>query len=263
VVMTQADVQILSMSPKGVVTAKETILASDADSTMSKRFGLSRNKWTRYQQLFRDLDLPRGLSRDGKIVWLRMDVPSTLNGDSDKGVVFSPSPLKPCVLDLDNYKPPPTSLDRTVVYSGSHLHRILDAERPPEMKIVDVLLTPGSAPTVCQSAFIAPQPRIRWSACSALYEDAFIGQDGCVDGLKTNPLARSRSAELLHLMASRRTSKERFSSAFLADPSRTAASYSVLPGTDGLKDFLRLIAQHPDRKLAARAKTELSRLNNH
>ena len=176
---------------------------------------------------------------------------------------------------------------KTMVYFGSHINQSTGGRMSPETKIIDVLLTPGAGinvdsfanhlgSSVSQSLLLAGftetfpfvrkllsyrNPLIQWKACVSLYEEGFVGQDGCVDGLITNPLAASRSAELKHVMDLRKASNDRFSRAFLADPLKTVASYSVLPGRDGLRDFLGLIATHPDPKLAAKAKAELGSLN--
>ena len=46
----------------------------------------------------------------------------------------------------------------------------------------------------------------------------------------------------------------------LQDPIKTAEGYAVLTGEEGIRDFLGLVAEHPDPALASRAKAELRRL---
>jgi hypothetical protein len=107
-----------------------------------------------------------------------------------------------------------------------------------------------------------PGPEIAWSACRALSEYAFAGQTECIENLKYNSLAQSRSAELQQLMRSDVELNRHLTQGFLRDPIRMAKEYDLLPDREGITDYLQFMAQHPSPAVAARANSELKHLAN-
>lgn len=169
----------------------------------------------------------------------------------------------------------------TVVFSGGHLKPAAFTTETAEQTIARILLTPGEGmdagefthnlpTTVADALQLAgftetlpllrdlsanPDWNVKWSACVQLYRSAFIGQDGCIDNLLPTAREHGRESELRALQLQR--TNAHFRNAFLADPIRIAKDYALLPGNAGIADFLRIIAQHPHKELAARARKAL------
>jgi hypothetical protein len=91
---------------------------------------------------------------------------------------------------------------------------------------------------------------VRIPACEALVENAFIGQDICILDPSTGQAVLGLSETVRQIVANRAVLEEKFKTAFIANPLATAKDYSVLPGVDGIVDFLNIIAKHPDSELA-------------
>jgi hypothetical protein len=98
---------------------------------------------------------------------------------------------------------------------------------------------------------------IKWAACVQFYRSSFMGHDGCIDKLASEAVEHGRKEELLSLQSQRTGAEQRFRHAFLSDPIRVAKDYALLPGKSGIADFLTMLAQHPDKQIAARAQEEL------
>ena len=169
----------------------------------------------------------------------------------------------------------------TIISSGAHRSAMILGAGGTEIKIARILLTPGE--DFHSEEFIAglgtavqrslelvgfmgtlpllkalldnPDAKIRAGACEEMYQQPFFGQDVCAD--KLGSVATMRNPKLDELRVGRIKATSSFKSAFLTDPMRTAKDYSVLAGTAGIADFLRLIAMHPDKQLATRAQNEL------
>jgi hypothetical protein len=103
----------------------------------------------------------------------------------------------------------------------------------------------------------SPVWEVRWAACVQFYRSGFMGHDGCIDRLAPEVVRHGREAELLSLQGQRTDAEPRVRHAFLSDPIRTAKNYAVLPGKSGIADFLNMVAQHPDKQIAARAQQVL------
>jgi hypothetical protein len=54
------------------------------------------DRWAEYRKLFTDLDLPRGIVKNGPSISIMVDPPSISNGDSSKGYTYSIVPLAVC-----------------------------------------------------------------------------------------------------------------------------------------------------------------------
>jgi hypothetical protein len=174
---------------------------------------------------------------------------------------------------------------QTYVYSG--LHEARSGGKDLQAEIVRILLTPGrqfdrklfldtlftSTGTALQLAgysevlpFLralqtAGDSEISTRACVALHEFAFLGQDACFDDLVKRgvPAAVAKSeAET----SSRSTFKDRIRHNILREPLSVASAYAVLPGRQGILDFLHLLQLHPDREIAGRATSALQALGN-
>lgn len=171
----------------------------------------------------------------------------------------------------------------TPVFTGAHNQPPNAIGAGAEAKIAAILLTPGGGMNVGEFTrnlsttaadslqlvgFIGTLPLlkalgkssvwdVKWAACVQLYDSGFMGHDGCIDRLAPEAAEHGRGMELRALQAQRANADSRFRHAFLADPIRTAKDYALLPGNGGIADFLRVIAQHPDKELAERAQKEL------
>lgn len=171
----------------------------------------------------------------------------------------------------------------TRVCSGYHRQLPKAVEESPEAKIAAVLLTPGEKMDVedfirhlsyasfysvqavgyvrtipfLETLAKSPVWDIRWAACVQLKQGGFIGQDGCIDKLASEAIERGREAELRKLQSQRKAAAWHFRQAFLSDPIRTAKNRLLLPGEGGIADFLKMLTQHPDKQIAARAQDEL------
>jgi hypothetical protein len=100
--MAQSEPKIITITPTVVVTSTSV----ESGWPGAQRLGLSRATWDRYQRLFKDLRLDGGVSKgEHGAVSFKADGPSLLNGDSEKGYVYSPLPLSPTVEDLGRFKP--------------------------------------------------------------------------------------------------------------------------------------------------------------
>jgi hypothetical protein len=170
---------------------------------------------------------------------------------------------------------------KTVVRSGLHRDQPAGESAVPEVRIAGILLTPGDGfdprefvvdlgTTVQRSLDLIgfmgtlpllnalldrPDLKVQEHICAELYRQPFLGQDSCLDIL--SPGDRQPNQELQRLRAARVTATLHFKTAFLANPVRTAREYSVIDGPEGTLDFLRLLARHPDKQIAARAQSEI------
>ncbi len=95
---------------------------------------------------------------------------------------------------------------------------------------------------------------VRAAACAVLDENAFWGQQGCVREMGTGA-ALPGAGERMRWSAARRAAIDRkILAGFIANPLATAKEYSVLPGAEGVVDFLRILALHADPEVAAAAR---------
>ncbi len=65
---------------------------------------MPRNRWVRYNQLFRELKLRGGVKTGEDGIAFDVDTASIANGASRKGFMYSLVPRKPCLKQLDNYE---------------------------------------------------------------------------------------------------------------------------------------------------------------
>lgn len=171
----------------------------------------------------------------------------------------------------------------TPVFSGAHRQGPSSSSGGADKELAAILLTPGEgmdvaeftknlSTTVADALQLAgftrtlplletlqrsPVWEIRWSACVQLFRSGFMGHTDCLDMLASDAVKHGREAELRSLQAQRTNAEPRFRHAFLSDPIRTAKDYALLPGNSGVADFLNMLAQHPDKQIAARAQEEL------
>ncbi|MCC7154887.1 MAG: hypothetical protein IT161_09960 [Bryobacterales bacterium] len=174
----------------------------------------------------------------------------------------------------------------TPVWTGFHRQPPKAIGTGAEAKIAAVLLTPGEGMNVARFVtnlstatgeslrlvgFVGALPflkaladspvwEVQWAACVETYRSGFIGHDGCIDKLAPEAVKHGREVELRNLQSQRTAAEQRFRHAFLSDPVRVAKDYAPLPATSGIADFLTMLAQHPDKKIAARAQEELRAL---
>jgi len=66
--------------------------------------GLSKERWREYQTLLKELRLS-GVAASEDRVEFRFDPPSLFNGDSEKGFLYSETPLAPLLTSLDGFSP--------------------------------------------------------------------------------------------------------------------------------------------------------------
>lgn len=169
----------------------------------------------------------------------------------------------------------------TLVSSGTHPGSMIPGNTGAEVKIARILLTPGEdcdpaefasglgaavqhslelvgftgTLPLMQALLQDPDVRIIEGACDEMYKQPFFGQESCIDKLKGR--AGMSDPRLKQLREGRIMATSHFKNAFREDPIRTAKEYSVLSGTNGIADFLHLIALHPDTQIAKRAQAEL------
>ena len=171
----------------------------------------------------------------------------------------------------------------TPVFTGYHRQLPKAIGSGAEAKIAAILLTPGEGLNVAEFitnlstaaadslqlvGFVGTLPLlealanspvwdVKWAACVQFYRSGFMGHDRCIDNLAPEAIAHGRGAELRSLRSQRTDAEPRFRHAFLSDPIRTAKEYALLPGKSGVADFLKMLAQHPDKQIAIRAQEEL------
>ena len=104
--MVQSDTQIVTMTPSVLITRTKRLQAENPDISDIRSAGLSKERWMRYQTLFRNLGLKGGVLRgDGGSFCFKADTESVWNGDTSKGYVYSDATVEPRVPDLDRYRP--------------------------------------------------------------------------------------------------------------------------------------------------------------
>lgn len=118
----------------------------------------------------------------------------------------------------------------------------------------------GTLPLV-ENHLKSKSPEIRWAACKTLYGNIFIGQDSCLDDKTLSSFSAAEVQERRQILELRKRHAQWFKNSFLKDPLTFSKQYTILPGEEGLVDFLQLIAKHPDNELAGRAAIELKRFN--
>jgi hypothetical protein len=77
---------------------------------------ITYRRWSDYQSLFRELELPNGFTKAGSQIQLPYDQASVWNGDSTKGFVYSVEPLPACKSDLSICEPKSSGAYGTMVY---------------------------------------------------------------------------------------------------------------------------------------------------
>ena len=106
--MLRSDVNVHTITPRDLVTNTEIVRVLDGDLGKVERAGLSKERWYRYQKLFRDLGLRGGVLR-GELgcVCFKAEPESLFNGDRSKGYCYSEhEPTGAIVSDLSVYRPP-------------------------------------------------------------------------------------------------------------------------------------------------------------
>jgi hypothetical protein len=155
-------------------------------------------------------------------------------------------------------------------------------EAAARRRIVDLLLPGSCSPAAHESGvrrviaramrvggYVATLPKllrlveceeesVRVAACLGLLESGFRGQDGCLERAEVaqSKLLMDRLDQ--ELLRNRARAAGHFREGFLASPEQTAREYRVLAGEEGVADFLRLMARHPDPALARRAREALA-----
>jgi hypothetical protein len=105
--MANADKTFITITPRIVVTSAGTF-ESPAEA---ERAGMSDRRWADYRRLFATLGVPGGIFSSEDALAFTVDRPSILNGDSEKGFVYSLQRQEPQAADLDSYHPSRQSLD--------------------------------------------------------------------------------------------------------------------------------------------------------
>jgi len=171
----------------------------------------------------------------------------------------------------------------TPVWTGHHRHSPTAIGSGAEARIAALLLTPGEGMNVARFVtnlstatgdslrFVgfagtlpllkaladSPVWEVQWAACVETFRSGFIGHDGCIDKLAPEAVAHGSKAELLSVQSQRVGAEERFREVFLSDPVQVAKDSALLPGKSGIADFLSMLAQHPDKQVAAAAQETL------
>jgi hypothetical protein len=101
-------------------------------------------------------------------------------------------------------------------------------------------------------------PSVRIPACEALVENAFIGQDMCIRDPGIGSALPGLKEPIRQIVAKRAMREKNFKTTFIANPVATARDYSVLPGVEGIVDFLKIIVKHPDPALAGAAQDAIN-----
>ncbi len=102
--------------------------------------------------------------------------------------------------------------------------------------------------------------QIKWAACRTLHD--FIGQDSvCLHEETATHNNSVTERERVELIESNSVAQIGFKKSFLKQPVQYASQYALLPGEEGIIDFLRLISLHPDPELAKRSAEELRKLS--
>ena len=77
---------------------------------------ITYQRWSEYQLLFRELELPNGFTKTSSQIQFLYDQASAWNGDSSKGFVYSVEALPTCASDLSVCEPKAPVAYGTVVY---------------------------------------------------------------------------------------------------------------------------------------------------
>jgi hypothetical protein len=102
--MARADApQVLSVTPRGIVTQKRIINLAEHDYVRAE-IPLSDARLDRYRKLLSRLHLLGGVLGGNRSVEFEVDPPSLMNGDSSKGIVYSEEPCSRVLDDLDSYE---------------------------------------------------------------------------------------------------------------------------------------------------------------
>jgi len=101
--------------------------------------------------------------------------------------------------------------------------------------------------------------RTRWAACKALAQLRFPGEYGCLDLLEPDAHKHAFMQEWNSMVRRQVDLSREFKTQFLRDPITVARSRGVLPGDGGVRDYLMSVSVHPDKDVALRARSELSK----
>lgn len=109
--MAQADVELHALTRESVFVKRGENDWADATPQ-----AISDQRWSDYQTLFRELELPHGFVRDSSQIQFLFDEVSVGNGESSKGYIYSVEPLPTCALDLSVCEPKAPVAYGTMVY---------------------------------------------------------------------------------------------------------------------------------------------------
>jgi hypothetical protein len=115
--MASSESRILTISRTGVVTQNSI----DRGEEGAEREGMSKDRWTDYQQLFSPLNLQALGRSEGRILF-EVDATSMWNGDSEKGVEYSQVQPTPIVSSLDSINSADIKRDK---YGGFSAYKAL------------------------------------------------------------------------------------------------------------------------------------------
>lgn len=88
-----------------VTRANVCVKRGEQDWTTGGPQLIARKRWSDYQALFRELELPDGFAKDDSKISFTLDRVSLWNGDSAKGFVYSVDALPTCAGDLGACEP--------------------------------------------------------------------------------------------------------------------------------------------------------------
>lgn len=103
-----------------------------------------------------------------------------------------------------------------------------------------------------------PDRDLQREICLGMIENGYTGQEVCLDSLHVEIARLSRADR--EIVEHKRRSDEEFRKWFLEDPVAASTYRQILRGRDGLVDVVRLIAMHPSKDLAAKARETLAKL---
>jgi hypothetical protein len=113
--MAQADMELYGLTREAVFVRRGENNWADATPQ-----SISDSRWSSYQALFRELELPNGFAKDGPRISFLVDQVSIWNGDSSKGYVYSAEPLPTCALDLRV-----CAQKAPIVYGGATVYKFI------------------------------------------------------------------------------------------------------------------------------------------
>ncbi len=109
----RSDSQLTTIQPKVLIYGGRHLDIRERGVSADDYWGLTRERWERYQAQLRNLGLAGGILKGEREVEFRVDPGSILNGDSYKGYVYTQSPPPRLLSSLDSYRISDRDRDQT------------------------------------------------------------------------------------------------------------------------------------------------------